>query len=183
MTSTSTDDPPLITCRPTSPTKLPLPFSSIPTGHLYSALAPSYVANTNRLAPPGLHSDFSEGSSSSSTLPPPISPSLLIPLSETPPSPPSPPFSTGSDALARSSSPQSHQETKSQYQQALERLEQANLQDTQMLSSFKREYSILLPRPHCHPVLTHATRDRELPRGVHRSTLSPLPQQCRLSCC
>lgn len=150
MTSTSTDDPPLISCRPTSPTEssLPIPIPSpIPTGRSYTALAPSYIANTNRLAPPDLYSDFSEGSSSSSSLPPQISPSTLIPLSDTPPSPPSPNFDTVDNKANEPVGSSSFQQPESQYQQALERLERANLQDTQMLSSFKREYSILFLVP------------------------------------
>jgi len=140
---TSTDDAPLVTCRPTSPITN---ISSLPTGHLYTALAPSYIANTSRLAPPGLRSDFSQGSSSSSILPPQISPSLLIPLRDTPPSPLSPASNTGdssTNTVAASSSLQQQQQQgqiKSDYQLALERLEQANLQDTQMLSSFKRKF-------------------------------------------
>lgn len=138
MTSTSIDDTHYITCRPVSPIRI----SHLPTEHLYTALAPSYLANTDRLAPPDLRSDFSEGSSSSSILPPQISPSLLIPLRDTPASPLSPASNAGESttkAISGSTSLQDKQLNESQYQLALDRLEQANLQDTQMLSSFKRE--------------------------------------------
>lgn len=154
MTST---DASLITCQQHTPTnKTPLP---IPPDRIYTGLAPpSYSLKTNRLAPSSL-SDYSVASSSSSSiLPPLLSPSVLIPLRDcqptpTPPSPASPVSDSSNDHATGSSRRQTEKHTDNHYQQALERLEQANLQDEQMLSSFKRESSlsfpfcIALPRP------------------------------------
>jgi hypothetical protein len=66
-------------------------------------------------------------SSSPATTPPLISPSLLVPLkSSTKPSSSGPIRQVG------------FKDTASQYNQVLEKLESANIQDEQMLSSFKR---------------------------------------------
>ena len=66
-------------------------------------------------------------SSSPATTPPLVSPSLLVPLqSSTKPSPSGPIRQVG------------FKDTASQYNQVLEKLESANIQDEQMLSSFKR---------------------------------------------
>lgn len=69
--------------------------------------------------------------------PPLVSPSLLIPLDEEALATTSPSSLTGEPRYT------GHHDTASQYQEVLEKLEHATLQDKQMLSSFKRESSRL----------------------------------------
>jgi hypothetical protein len=68
--------------------------------------------------------------SSPSTTPPLVSPSLLVPLHEGY-------YATSSTTGLQS--PIGYRNTASQYDQVLEKLEHANLEDEQMLSSFKRK--------------------------------------------
>jgi hypothetical protein len=75
--------------------------------------------------------DNSTTASSPATTPPLVSPSLLVPLK--------------SSAKPSASSPIRQigfRDTASQYNQVLEKLESANIQDEQMLSSFKRMSSL-----------------------------------------
>jgi hypothetical protein len=94
------------------------------------------------------------------TPPPLVSPSLLIPLKQEAIATTPAPSPTGTSRFP------GHKDTASQYQEVLEKLEHATLQDKQMLSSFKRQ-SFLSREPCPNHIVRVADQAEILRHGKH----------------
>jgi hypothetical protein len=105
-----------------------VPTTTIDNLNSPTIVRPEDIAITSQLHPFIVSNQVNKTTSSSpATTPPLVSPSLLVPLK--------------SSAKPSSSGPirqVGFKDTASQYNQVLEKLESANIQDEQMLSSFKR---------------------------------------------
>jgi len=105
-----------------------VPTTTIDNSNSPTVVRPEDIAITSQIHPFIISNQANNTSSSSpATTPPLVSPSLLVPLKSSPK-----PASSGPIRQV------GFNDTASQYNQVLEKLESANIQDKQMLSSFKR---------------------------------------------